>query len=222
MSRNNSAKKPYCKVCHDAGKTEIEYKSHWVKDMTGKTTCPTLLNTECRFCYKTGHTTKFCKELEKLNKNKERIERKVEKPNPKPTTVKNKPVNKFSAFQCDSDSEGEEEVNKSWPSVVCQEIPPVKKEGSWATIAAKPLVLTEKTKPLNPYQGQGMVVLTKRVMKSVKVPESKPLPAPWSNIEKAKPIMKKSWADCSEDEDEDEDEESEEELDYGQVEDGTW
>ena len=36
MSKNVSMKKPYCKVCHDAGKTESEYTSHWVKDLTGK------------------------------------------------------------------------------------------------------------------------------------------------------------------------------------------
>ena len=72
MSRNqiNNTKtstnnKPYCKVCHDAGKTEKEYTSHFVKSQDRKTgttivTCPTLLNTECRYCYQLGHTSKFC------------------------------------------------------------------------------------------------------------------------------------------------------------------
>lgn len=66
--RNNS-KKPYCKVCHDAGKSESIYTSHCVKTYnvnTGKTdtTCPTLLALECRYCYKNGHTVKFCPVLE--------------------------------------------------------------------------------------------------------------------------------------------------------------
>ena len=66
-------KKPYCKVCFDAGKHEREYTSHWVRslpDHNGKTTviCPTLLSTECRYCYELGHTTKFCPVLEKNNK----------------------------------------------------------------------------------------------------------------------------------------------------------
>jgi hypothetical protein len=66
--RNNS-KKPYCKVCHDAGKPESMYTSHCVKTYninTGKTdtTCPTLLALECRYCYKNGHTVKFCPILE--------------------------------------------------------------------------------------------------------------------------------------------------------------
>ena len=60
--------KPFCKVCQDAGKPESEYASHWVKDLTGKTTCPTLLNTECRYCFKLGHTAKFCDNLIKVNK----------------------------------------------------------------------------------------------------------------------------------------------------------
>jgi hypothetical protein len=58
-------KKPYCKVCQDAGKTEKEYTSHYVRtlpDRNGKTnvTCPTLLSTTCNQCGKIGHTTKFC------------------------------------------------------------------------------------------------------------------------------------------------------------------
>ena len=75
-SRQQQAKKPFCKVCLDAGKPEDVYTSHWVKDLSGKTICPTLLNTECRFCYKLGHTTKFCKEIERMNKEKVRNEKK--------------------------------------------------------------------------------------------------------------------------------------------------
>lgn len=58
-------KKPYCKVCHDAGKPESIYTSHFVKSLpnqkNGTTiTCPTLNAITCRTCYKLGHTTKFC------------------------------------------------------------------------------------------------------------------------------------------------------------------
>jgi hypothetical protein len=54
---------PYCKVCRDAGKTEKEYNSHFVKDQpgpNGKVVCPTLLNQSCRICGKTGHTSSYC------------------------------------------------------------------------------------------------------------------------------------------------------------------
>jgi len=39
--------KPFCKVCFDAGKSEVEYTSHFVKSepgIKGKVVCPTLLN----------------------------------------------------------------------------------------------------------------------------------------------------------------------------------
>ena len=59
----NNAARPYCKVCHDAGRPEKEYTSHYVKDQTGpqgKVICPTLLNQSCRICNKTGHTSSYC------------------------------------------------------------------------------------------------------------------------------------------------------------------
>jgi hypothetical protein len=50
-----------CKVCIDAGKSEAEYKSHWVKDRSGNVTCPTLLNQKCLICGTCGHTSSYCK-----------------------------------------------------------------------------------------------------------------------------------------------------------------
>ena len=62
--------KPYCKVCHDAGKPESVYTSHYVKsrDNSATITCPTLKATECRYCHKLGHTTKFCPVIQKTRK----------------------------------------------------------------------------------------------------------------------------------------------------------
>ena len=50
-----------CKVCIDAGKTEEECTSHYVKDRFGNVTCPTLLNQKCLSCGTVGHTTSYCK-----------------------------------------------------------------------------------------------------------------------------------------------------------------
>ena len=90
MSANNknrssaaAASKKFCKVCFDAGKSESMYTSHTVKSVdirSGKlvTTCVTLLALECRYCFKTGHTVKFCPVLEenkKMDKEKERERR---------------------------------------------------------------------------------------------------------------------------------------------------
>ena len=72
-STSNNSKKPYCKVCHDAGKTESEYTNHCVKSYdvkvgAMKVTCPTLLSLQCRYCGKNGHTVKFCQVLEETKK----------------------------------------------------------------------------------------------------------------------------------------------------------
>lgn len=128
-ARNNNKKqmavKPYCKVCHDAGKSEKEYTSHYVKSAPGpegKVVCPTLLSQCCGYCGACGHTPKFCPTLaaekageEKANKQAARRDalekREAEKAAPKP--VQAKPQSRFAAaFGSDSDSETEKKVSK--------------------------------------------------------------------------------------------------------------
>jgi len=129
MSSNKkqvSAVKPYCKVCHDAGKSEKEYTSHFVKSAPGpegKVVCPTLLCQSCGYCGDCGHTPKFCPVLaaqkaaeEKAQKQaakKAFIEkREAEKAAPKPAPVKAKSSNVFAALDSDSDTEAEPKVSK--------------------------------------------------------------------------------------------------------------
>lgn len=117
MSARNNAKvapKPFCKVCHDAGKSEKEYTSHFVKSApgpNGKVVCPTLLAQECRFCFQGGHTAGYCPVIAANKKVEEKSLRvaarkeAVEKtPVPKPIVAK-KPVNVFAALGSDSDSD---------------------------------------------------------------------------------------------------------------------
>jgi len=219
MSRTTNVKKPYCKVCQDAGKPESEYTSHWVKDLSGKTTCPTLLSTECRYCFKLGHTAKFCNVLAKNNKEKDRAERKLqamitEKPKP---VVQKKPQNGFAALCEDSDSEEEVIIVIEYPSLLKKnevEVPKVKPEVNtgWAAIAAKPAQVkkvVEHTKPT------GLVLLSDYI-KPEKVIE-KPKVAPWAV---SKQVVKKSWVDESDSEDDDE---SLPEVNFNQeIEDDTW
>lgn len=201
MSR--TVKQPYCKVCQDAGKPESEYTSHWVKDLTGKTTCPTLLNTECRYCYKTGHTTKFCGVLMKYNKDQERARTKpavVAKPAVKP--VAKKQTNHFASLcdDSDSDEEREEEVSISieYPALTIKkldvELPKVKLEvkTGWASIAAKP---KEAAKPLADIPRQrGLIVLSDFIKEQPPVQQKM---APWA---KNQSRTVRSWADCSDSE----------------------
>ena len=119
VSRNNS-KKPYCKVCHDAGKPESMYTSHCVKTYnvsTGATnvTCPTLLALECRYCFKNGHTVKFCPVLEdnrKMDVERSRFRAREENSRniqARPVEAQTrKPVNAFASLVDDSDDDEQE------------------------------------------------------------------------------------------------------------------
>ena len=243
MSKKNvkseANKKPYCKVCHDAGKVESVYTSHWVKDLTGKTTCPTLLSTECRYCYKLGHTAKFCDVIAKNNKERERSERKSQSAAPKQPAPNKKLQNTalvmgngFAAL-CD-DSDSEEEVSNTnvineYPSLQsgarlgCEPAKtiPIREEvkSGWAAIAAKPK--ESNSAVVNP----GVLVLSNlKTPVATSKPVVIPKPAPWVAKDLSKPIsqvMTKSWADWSDSEDE-EDEIEEKEwktMSYAQADD---
>jgi len=236
MSRNTknvSAKKPYCKVCHDAGKPESEYTSHWVKDLTGKTTCPTLLSTECRYCYKLGHTAKFCDVIAKNNKERERSERKSQSAAPKQPAPNKKLQNTalvmgngFAAL-CE-DSESEEEVSNNtvineYPSLCEPAKRHVEVKSGWAAIAAKPK--ESNSAVVNP----GVLVLSNlKTPVATSKPVVIPKPAPWVAKDFSKPIsqvMTKSWADWSDSEDEEEDEVEEKEwkiMSYNAPADDDW
>jgi hypothetical protein len=58
--------KAFCKVCHDAGKPESIYTSHFVRaapSPDAPVVCPTLLAQPCRYCSVAGHTVKYCPAL---------------------------------------------------------------------------------------------------------------------------------------------------------------
>jgi hypothetical protein len=188
---NSNSKKPYCKVCFDAGKTEKEYTSHWVKDLTGKTTCPTLLSNKCRYCNKSGHTVKFCTLLKKDElREKEQKEKQPVKNNKKEEQKPNLAVlfdedsDIDSDIDCDFDNK---KVNKAVDTFTNNVnklvVPQPHFEQSWSSIVSKPKPIPTKT-------------IVKSVVSVVK-PE-KTL-APWA-VNKGK---KNSWADFTDSEDED-------------------
>jgi len=149
MSTNNkSIKKPFCKVCHDAGKPESEYTSHYVRslpDRNGNTmvTCPTLLCTECRYCGNYGHTAKFCS-IMAANKSKNQYQNKNQSQNYKQREMSKKPVSASSsssfAVLADSDSEDEE-----YPALgATAKVEAKQAITGWSEMAAKPEVLLVK------------------------------------------------------------------------------
>ena len=111
--KNNLA---YCKVCHDAGKSEAEYRSHFIRetaDPKSKVVCPTLLSLVCKFCFKNGHTVKYCQAIKEREKNEKRYnatQRRIaydEGKKVQATKVSFKSVNAFAALIENSDDEEE-------------------------------------------------------------------------------------------------------------------
>ena len=224
MSRNNNNKKntvseqKYCKVCQDAGKSEAEFRSHFTResrDPNSKVTCPILLALECRYCYKNGHTVKYCpiiKEREKMHRREEasyrqyEMDKKASNPIEKP---KQAPRNVFTCLNCDSDDEDNKVKNKvlkeEFPQLVTANIIAPNKNNidiknsnyaaALATAIPEPKVIKLVPVP----------VPVPKTIVSVLVPEKK---IEFPNIIK-KPSML-SWAD--EESDSSDDEEEEEEL----------
>jgi len=139
---NITTNKPFCKVCQDAGKSDKIYTSHYVKDRSGNTTCPTLLAQECKYCFKKGHTTKFCQVLKNKQDGKTAQEKpkyvKQNVPAPKPASVF-----AYLDFSSDEESDKEEEQDKetSFPALTIAHVVPtqtiVPGKFSYASMAAK-------------------------------------------------------------------------------------
>ena len=65
VQKQGQMQKPFCKVCFDAGKPIAEYSTHYVRNQPGGVVvCPTILNQQCKYCKKNGHTPKQCPKLE--------------------------------------------------------------------------------------------------------------------------------------------------------------
>ena len=104
----------YCKVCHDAGKSEAEYRSHFIRESpapTSKVVCPTLLAQECRYCFNSGHTIKYCPTLKKHEKS-ELTNTYITQTNGKAAiSFKKTLTSKSNLFEClNHDSSDEEEA----------------------------------------------------------------------------------------------------------------
>ena len=198
-NRSAPARKPFCKVCHDAGKPESDYTSHYVRslpDRTGKTnvTCPTLLNTECRYCYELGHTAKFCPILEARKKDDERRHREEERrtrETRKPVAQPKAQQNTYSVL-FDNDDEAE-------PKPVVEEFPALGPPSQrvvtgYAAAAAKPVPIVEvKTQSLP----SGFTVLKKGATYE-KTETPKPM------IARPQPIKWVSWDSDDDSHDEEE------------------
>ena len=137
MNQSKGAVTKYCKVCHDSGKSEKEYTSHFTRenrDPNARIICPILKALECRYCFKSGHTVKYCPVLKNKKKyvKKEKVE-KVEK-------TEKKEVNKFACLFEDEDQETFLKPIISYASVLKSEQKKVEPETS---IMMNPKVLDQ-------------------------------------------------------------------------------
>jgi len=191
QKKNVIVKKAYCKVCHDAGKSEEEYTNHFVRSELGpkgKVVCPTLLNLECRYCREKGHTVSFCVVLKK-NK-KEEVRRDFansrvseKKPVGRPQKAS---TNSFGALEQDSD---EEEAKPKKP--VVEEFPALCRPAA-KVVGVKHVAISYAAK--------------------VAAMIDAPLVARQTTVQSVvnkKPMFEKNWADWS-----DSDYEEQEEIDW--------
>lgn len=116
------APKPYCAHCFNLGKPESAYTSHFIRaspDPKSPIVCPELLSTECRYCFKSGHTVGKCPVLaerkaaeEREAKQKEREERlakQAEEQKKQLSAKKQSTKGKFAALES-SDDDSEDEI----------------------------------------------------------------------------------------------------------------
>jgi hypothetical protein len=196
-----SYKKPYCKVCQDAGKPESEYTNHYVRslpDRNGKTivTCPTLNSTACRCCNKMGHTTKFCPEIKNNRKEYKRDEYAATKVyDATKGLLHNKTATKPSTIYNVLMESDEEDIRKPTEKPVATEksVATV----SWANIAAKPM--EEKIIPVSEVKTETIVKYKPYIKSSIK------LPVTTQN-------QNKSWADWTDSDDDNNDDQHQMDL----------
>ena len=198
------APKKYCKVCHDAGKSETEYTSHFIRenrDPCSKVVCPTLLSLECRYCSKKGHTVKYCKLLEK-DKIAEARQTKSSITNTKPKSQEKykQPNNMFSNLESDSEDEEQEQDVKEVKEVEVR-APITSNIKSYASALLRP-ALTSKEVKIAP-------IITR---------QNNDIVPSYNNI-KSTYIKNKSWADTDSDSDSELEEEKEEKE---EVNDSNW
>ena len=194
-NKNNASEKKYCKVCQDAGKPESEFYSHFTResrDPTSKVTCPLLLALECRYCFKSGHTVKYCPSIKAKDKQNRREEYSYEKSKKASNPIKNTPQNVFTCLNCDSDDDDTNVKNNSltneFPELVQLKRSAPLNNNSYAAALATVVPLPLPAKIPDPVSVTTL---------EVKLP---------SNIKRLSTI---SWADMESDTDDDDDDEEE-------------
>jgi hypothetical protein len=209
--KNNSSVKPvqkFCKVCQDAGKSESEYRSHFTRetrDPNSKVTCPTLLALECRYCYKNGHTVKYCpvlKDNEKQQKREQYSDNRIETSAKVAPKVNKAPTNVFACLDSDSDEEEQKVSKKSVTKVEVKEDFPM----LCAPSSRIPLVTSNYASALTAVAPAPVPKVSFGPMPELKRATSTAQPAPWAPS-KTKLASQMNWAAMESDSESEEEEE---------------
>lgn len=190
QQQKKSSYKPYCKVCHDAGKSEQEYTSHYVRSTpspSGKVICPTLLAIECRNCCQIGHTIKFCPSVSRHAKMAREMAYRTASEQLPQQKAKAKSVNIFAALNSDDEDEKDEKDEKNKKNET--QFPPLlsRSKTNVGYAAATASISTKKAETNNICQ-EGWLQLA-----------TTPFPAALLSVK----VNVKNWADCNDDDDDD-------------------
>lgn len=104
---------PFCAHCNNLKLPT----NHWLRDKSGQLLCPILQKTECRYCFKMGHTVSRCPSkttAEQHTVEKHKVER------AKPAVTQPKVTNRFAAL----DESDDEEERKSKRIKKAEEVKP--------------------------------------------------------------------------------------------------
>jgi Nanos RNA binding domain len=204
MMKQNQNQKMFCKVCHDAGKPESIYTSHFVRALPAldaPVVCPTLLAQPCRYCSQAGHTVKYCPMLSNSTTMQTTTVRQPPVITKKVNDDFDRAMNRFSALAIDtSDTSSVDEFDEV-------------KNLSLQTLT----VMLSSILQMNPRSDNKLVIAIENAIaeksKSNKSrpPFCSPLPVPPSTdiIQQAQQqqksiiannIKSKDWADCDDDE----------------------
>jgi hypothetical protein len=153
-NNNNNNKKPFCKVCADAGKTDTAHYVRLNPDPKSPVVCPTLLALECRYCFKSGHTVKYCalaKKNNKLRMNKRPTV--VATTNNTTTFVQDKPPtnSKFAVLLDDDEEENNNNNNNMEPHATTSTTTQIN-NNTWASIAKNTPKTKNTVQPVDNYQ----------------------------------------------------------------------
>jgi Nanos RNA binding domain len=196
-NRNNNNRVAYvpkmrCKVCEDAKMPENVITSHFTKNKDGSVACPTLLNQECRYCYRRGHTVKYCKIKENKEANASEPVQQYKVFKPCAIIAPKLQTNAFALLDSDEETET---VSKVAPAKVVEEFPALcaPKTQSTSNLSFKNALTTEP-KPVAPQP------VIKHVAFGADVPKAV------SFVPRVKTC---SWADAESSDEEDDEEEEE-------------